>query len=202
MGVNKKAIRAMFDKDKWKILRGDKVVITAGKDKGQTGIVTKVIRDEKIPRVIVEGRNLNKRAIKRTEDNPGGLISMESPLHYSNVMLADPVTGRPVRVGWRYLEDGTKVRISKGKLASGSIVPRPEILKQRRNPLPFKGSKDSENADALEVTYKPGDWPSALPVPDASTPLPMDRTAFQLARHQQRLKTGVFFRGFSAAALA
>ncbi len=58
MGVNKKAIRAMFDKDKWKILRGDKVVITAGKDKGQTGIVTKVIRDEKIPRVIVEGRNL------------------------------------------------------------------------------------------------------------------------------------------------
>ena len=147
-----------------------------------------------------------------------------------------------------------QVRISKGKLASGSIVPRPEILKQRRNPLPFKGtvysfvqrrlsqktscaamldtmhtfpasavtasralampefswvpalllagSKDSENADALEVTYKPGDWPSALPVPDASTPLPMDRTAFQLARHQQRLKTGVFFRGFSAAALA
>jgi ribosomal protein L24 len=58
MGVNKRAIRAMFPKDKWKILRGDKVVITAGKDKGQTGIVSKVIRDEKIPRVIVEGRNL------------------------------------------------------------------------------------------------------------------------------------------------
>lgn len=90
----------------------------------------------------------NKRAIKRTEDNPGGLISIEvsfhplsssssvssfstlhlarhtllhkilasmgcmslqSPLHYSNVMLADPVTGRPVRAAWRYLEDGTKV---------------------------------------------------------------------------------------------
>lgn len=58
MGVNKKAIKAMFSKEKWKILRGDKVVITAGKDKGQAGIVTKVIRDEKIPRVIVEGRNL------------------------------------------------------------------------------------------------------------------------------------------------
>lgn len=58
MGVNKKAIRAMFPKEKWKILRGDKVVITAGKDKGQTGIVTKVIRDERIPKVIVEGRNL------------------------------------------------------------------------------------------------------------------------------------------------
>ena len=58
MGVIKKAIRAMFPKEKWKILRGDKVVITAGKDKGQTGIVTKVIRDERIPKVIVEGRNL------------------------------------------------------------------------------------------------------------------------------------------------
>ena len=58
MGVNRKAIRAMFPKEKWKILRGDKVIITAGKDKGQTGIVTKVIRDERIPKVIVEGRNL------------------------------------------------------------------------------------------------------------------------------------------------
>ena len=79
----------------------------------------------------------NKRAIKRTEDNPGGLISVEvgpfvetavgypfstglslananlllqSPIHYSNVMLADPVTGKPVRTQWRFLEDGTKVR--------------------------------------------------------------------------------------------
>ena len=114
MGVIKKAIKVMFPKEKWKILRGDKVIITSGKDKGQTGIVTKVIRDERIPKVIVEGRNLvslkparrclslhsvlmsshvaggemhlvctqNKRAIKRTADNPGGLISMEvDPLH-------------------------------------------------------------------------------------------------------------------------
>jgi len=200
MGVNKRAIKAMFPKDKWKILRGDKVVITAGKDKGQTGIVSKVIRDEKIPKVIVEGRNLNKRAIKRTEENPGGLISIESPLHYSNVMLADPVTGRPVRAAWRYLEDGTKVRISKGKLASVSIIPRPEILKQRRNPLPFKGTKDSGTSDALEVTYKPGDWPSALPMPDASRSISIDRPSFQYAR-EQRTKDGVFFRGFSASAL-
>jgi len=58
MGINKKAIKAMFPSGKWKILRGDKVVITAGKDKGQAGIVSRVIRDVKIPRVIVEGRNL------------------------------------------------------------------------------------------------------------------------------------------------
>ena len=64
MGVNKRAIKAMFPKDKWKILRGDKVVITAGKDKGQTGIVSKVIRDEKIPKVIVEGRNLVSSSLR------------------------------------------------------------------------------------------------------------------------------------------
>jgi ribosomal protein L24 len=64
MGVNKRAIKAMFPKDKWKIMRGDKVVITAGKDKGQTGIVSKVIRDEKIPKVIVEGRNLVSTSLK------------------------------------------------------------------------------------------------------------------------------------------
>ena len=64
MGVNKTAIKAMFPKDKWKILRGDKVVITAGKDKGQTGIVSKVIRDEKIPKVIVEGRNLVSTSLR------------------------------------------------------------------------------------------------------------------------------------------
>lgn len=48
----------MFERDKWKILRGDKVMIMAGKDKGQVGTVLKVIRDEQFPRVVVEGLNL------------------------------------------------------------------------------------------------------------------------------------------------
>lgn len=54
----RRAIRPMFERNKWRILRGDKVVITAGKDRGQVGTVLKVIRDEKFPRVIVEGQNL------------------------------------------------------------------------------------------------------------------------------------------------
>jgi ribosomal protein S4E len=58
MGGFKGAIKSMFQRGKWKILRGDKVLITAGKDRGETGTVTKVIRDEKRPRVIVEGLNL------------------------------------------------------------------------------------------------------------------------------------------------
>ena len=51
-----------------------------------------------------------KRHIKRQGENPGGIITTESPLHYSNVQLVDPVTNAPVRVTWRFLEDGTKAR--------------------------------------------------------------------------------------------
>ncbi len=51
-----------------------------------------------------------KRHIKRQGENPGGIITTESPLHYSNVQLVDPVTDAPVRVTWRFLEDGTKAR--------------------------------------------------------------------------------------------
>ena len=66
----------------------------------------------------------NKRHIRRTKDNPGGIVSVESPVHYSNVRLVDPVTNSPVGVSWRYLEDGSKVRVTKGRVASGSIVPQ------------------------------------------------------------------------------
>lgn len=58
MGKVRAAMQAMFLRNKWKILRGDKVVLLAGKDKGEVGTVMKVIRDEKFPRVIVEGLNL------------------------------------------------------------------------------------------------------------------------------------------------
>lgn len=62
MGVNKRAIKAMFPRDKWRIVRGDTVYLDAGKDQGQTGVVTKVIRDNKVPRAIVQGRNLVREA--------------------------------------------------------------------------------------------------------------------------------------------
>ena len=58
MGVNRKAIKSMFERNKWRILRGDTVMVVAGPDKHQTGVVTKVIRDKKVPRVLVEGLNL------------------------------------------------------------------------------------------------------------------------------------------------
>ena len=105
----------------------------------------------------------SKRHIKRTKDNPGGVVSVESPLHLSNVGIVDPVTGSPVRVTWRYLEDGTKVRVTRGRMASGSVVPRPEILSQRRKPAPVTaGPADTAAAAAAAVTHAKGDLPSAL----------------------------------------
>lgn len=58
MAVWRRAIKPMFARNKWRILRGDQVMIISGKDNGQIGTVTKVIRDERFPRVIVEGLNL------------------------------------------------------------------------------------------------------------------------------------------------
>lgn len=105
----------------------------------------------------------NKRAIKRTQDNPGGMVSVESPIAYSNVSLLDPVTKSPVKVSWRYLEDGTKVRVTRGKLSSGSVVPRPEVLKQRRKPRPATlGELDTAQKVVNEMRHTPGDLPTAL----------------------------------------
>ncbi|CAI5482897.1 unnamed protein product, partial [Closterium sp. Yama58-4] len=118
----------------WKILRGDKVMVMAGKDRGQTGTVTAVLKDKN--RVVVEGLNLAKKHVKKSADSPGGVITVEAPIHLSNLSLLDPHTGAPCRVAFRYTEEGAKVRVAAGRSASGAVIPRPEILKNRRTPLP------------------------------------------------------------------
>ncbi|XP_062115872.1 uncharacterized protein LOC133830011 [Humulus lupulus] len=79
-----------------------------------------------------------KKHIKQGQGHEGGIFTVETPLHVSNVQVIDPVTGKPCKVGIKYLEDGTKVRVSRGR-ASGSIIPRPEILKIRTMPRPIVG---------------------------------------------------------------
>jgi len=88
----------------------------------------------------------------------------QTPIHYSNVRLVDPVTKSPVRVAWRFLEDGTKVRVTRGARASGAVVPRPAVLAQRRTPAPLAGAKDTDAGVAAAVTHVPGALPSALRV--------------------------------------
>lgn len=95
---------------------GDKVVVIAGKDKGKTGEITKVIT--KSDRVIVSGVNLVKRHNKASMTQEPGIVTKEMPIHMSNVMLADPKDGKPTRVGYK-MEGDKKVRFAK---RSGEVL--------------------------------------------------------------------------------
>ena len=101
-----------------KIRKGDEVIVIAGKDKGKRGTVTSRVDAE---HVVVEGVNRAKRHVK---PNPvkgvvGGKMDIDMPLHVSNVSLYNPATQKADRVGFKLLEDGTKVRIFK---SSGEVV--------------------------------------------------------------------------------
>lgn len=95
-----------------KIRRDDEVVILAGKDKGKTGKVTKVLVES--GKVFVEGVNLIKKHTKPVPQlqQPGGIVEKEAPLQVSNVAILNPKTGKADRVGFRF-EDGKKVRFFK-----------------------------------------------------------------------------------------
>ena len=102
-----------------RIRKGDTVVVISGKDKGKTGKVTRILRDE--DRVVVEGINMVKRHQRPTPRNPsGGIIEREQPIAACKVMPADPKTGKPTRVRFQTLENGKKVRIA---AKSGDEIP-------------------------------------------------------------------------------
>lgn len=92
------------------IKKGDRVQVIAGNDKGTTGEVLEVF--PKKYRAIVEKVNMVKKHQKPTQDNPGGIVEMEAPIHISNLMLLDPKSGEPTRIG-RKLVDGKLVRYAK-----------------------------------------------------------------------------------------
>jgi len=95
-----------------KLRKGDIVTVIAGDDKGKTGRVLSV--DETKLRVIVEKINFVKRHTKaRGQNQQGGILEKEAPIHLSNVMLHDPKAGRGVRVGVRTTKDGKRERISR-----------------------------------------------------------------------------------------
>ncbi len=103
-----------------KIKKGDRVQVLAGRDKGKRGEVLSVAPKE--GRALVQGVNMVKRQQKPQGLNrPGGIIEKEAPIHLSNLALIDPASDRPTRVGFRLLEDGKKVRISR---ASGEVLDR------------------------------------------------------------------------------
>lgn len=102
---------------KLKIKKGDQVIVITGRDKGKKGEVLKVLPDEN--RVVVSGVNLAKRHQKPSATGQGGIISKEATINASNVALVDPKTGKASRVGFKFLENGEKVRVAK---KSGEVV--------------------------------------------------------------------------------
>ena len=104
---------------KLNIKKGDQVVVIAGayKDRERTREVLEVFPDKN--KAIVDGVNVMKKHNKPTQDNPGGISEIPAPIHISNLMLVDPKSGEPTRVGRKKNEDGKIVRYSK---KSGEII--------------------------------------------------------------------------------
>ena len=96
--------------EKFKIKKGDEVIVTTGRDKGRRGEVIEVRRAEN--RVLVQGCNIVKRHTRATQTNPGGIVNKEAPLHISNVSLIDPDSGKATRIGYE-VKDGKKIRIAR-----------------------------------------------------------------------------------------
>ena len=100
---------------------GDTVHVIAGDEKGQNGKVIRVLTAKN--KIVVEGINKVFKHVKRSQKNPqGGRLSMEMPVHVSNVKLVCPSTGKPTRVGMRMTADGAKERFCKASGASAGIV--------------------------------------------------------------------------------
>ena len=90
---------------------GDKVIVISGKDKGKEGKITHVLRNEN--RVVVEGVNMVKKHVKGNGQQAGSINEIEAPINASNVMIIDPKTKKPTRIGHSVNKDGKKIRVAK-----------------------------------------------------------------------------------------
>lgn len=123
-----------------KIHTGDTVVVISGKDKGKQGTVIRVL--ESSNRVVVEGVNMRVRHIKKTPNQAGQRVSYEASLHASNVMILDPKTKKPTRIGYKVdAKTGKKTRVAR---ASGEVIAKAATAKAS------KGAKRSADAKAPE----------------------------------------------------
>jgi large subunit ribosomal protein L24 len=102
-----------------KIKKNDRVMVISGRDKGKSGRVIEVLKTKN--KVIVEGVGIIKKATRpnRQAGIAGGIVEKEAAIQASNVMLIDPGTGKPTRVGYQVLSDGKKVRISR---KTGAVI--------------------------------------------------------------------------------
>ena len=99
------------------IKKGDKVIVTTGRDKGKKGEVIKIF--PKDDRALVAGVNVVKRHQRQTQTQQGGIVNKESTIHLSNLAHVDPRSGNATRIGIKTLNDGRKVRFAK---KSGEVI--------------------------------------------------------------------------------
>lgn len=102
---------------KFKVKKGDKVIVIAGKDKGKSGEVISVLKEK--DRVRVTGVHMLKKHKKPSQAGAGGIIESEGTIHISNVAIVDPKNGGATKVGYKILKEGKKVRVAK---KSGEVL--------------------------------------------------------------------------------
>ena len=98
-------------KNKIKLKKGDEVIVLAGKDKGKRGKIVRVIPD--VRKVIVTDVNKYKKHQKPGNNEPGGIIEKDMPLHISNVAFFDSSLNKGIRIGFTFNKDGKKMRVNK-----------------------------------------------------------------------------------------
>ncbi|KAI1316392.1 hypothetical protein EDD11_010034 [Mortierella claussenii] len=141
----------------WRIVRGDEVFITSGKEKGKTGTVRKVLRS--LNSLLITDRNMVTKHIRPQPDDPSKTtkIQMEAPIHVSNVSLIDPQTRQPVRTHYRAITDPATGKSERKRFVVGTELeipkPKPEISKYKLDRV--DSPKDTSPALAREVTFIP-----------------------------------------------
>ncbi|EGG16981.1 hypothetical protein DFA_07962 [Cavenderia fasciculata] len=133
---------------KWKFVKGDKIEILSGRDKGKQGIIKSVNR--KHNNVLVEGLKLIKKLARSTKQSKGGAYTKEAPIHYSNLAHVDPKYQCATKVHFQLI-DGVRERIAK---ASNSIIPKPKLdLSKKWRKENIDGTLDTAPAIVKQKTF-------------------------------------------------
>ncbi len=125
-----------------KIRAGDSVVIISGKDKGKTGQVLRVLHEKN--RVVVSDVNMRTRHMRASANRPGEIVKYEAALHASNVMVLDPKTKKPTRIGYK-IEKGKKTRIAK---KSGEEIKKTVVTMKKKESV--KGDKGNQRVQGVQ----------------------------------------------------
>ncbi|HVQ44735.1 MAG TPA: 50S ribosomal protein L24 [Candidatus Saccharimonadia bacterium] len=123
-----------------KLRRDDKVIVITGRDKGKTGTVMAVLPAQN--KIVVENINVVKRHTKPSQKLPrGGILDITKPIDASKVMVLDPASGKPARVGYQIKPDGTKERIFKVSANHDKAAKKAETKPAKKSPSPSKAGK-------------------------------------------------------------